>query len=47
MKIYSVDLRNRIVEAVERGDHTIRAIAELVNVHETFIYYARSASVAI
>jgi transposase len=38
MRTYSVDLRKRIVEAVERGDHTIRAIAELFNVHETFIY---------
>jgi transposase len=38
MRTYSLDLRNRIVEAVERGDYTIRAIAELFNVHETFIY---------
>jgi transposase len=38
MRTYSLDLRTRIVEAVESGDHTIREVAEIFNVHETFIY---------
>lgn len=35
---YSLDLRQRIVDAVERGDATKRAIADLFSVHESFIY---------
>ena len=35
---YSLDLRKRIVEAVERGLETKRAIAVLFGVHESFIY---------
>jgi transposase len=35
---YSLDLRKRIVDAVERGEHTKREIAEMFNVHEFFIY---------
>lgn len=38
MKTYSLDLRERIIEAVERGDQTKREIARLFNVHESFIY---------
>lgn len=35
---YSLDLRQRIVDAVERGVGTKREIASLFNVHESFIY---------
>lgn len=35
---YSVDLRKRIVDAVERGVGTKRQIAKLFGVHESFIY---------
>ena len=35
---YSLDLRKRIVDAVERGSRTKRAIAEFFGVHESFIY---------
>ena len=35
---YSLDLRQRIVDAVERGIGTKRAIAGLFGVHESFIY---------
>lgn len=35
---YSLDLRERIIDAVERGSNTKRAIAELFGVHESFIY---------
>ena len=35
---YSLDLRKRIVAAVERGVETNRAIAALFGVHESFIY---------
>ena len=35
---YSLDLRKRIVAAVERGVETKRAIAALFGVHESFIY---------
>lgn len=38
MKAYSLDLRQRIVEAVERGDKPYQEIAELFGVHESFIY---------
>jgi transposase len=35
---YSLDLRERIIKAVERGDQTKRAVAALFEVHESFIY---------
>jgi transposase len=35
---YSLDLRQRIVDAVEQGLGTKRDIAALFNVHESFIY---------
>lgn len=35
---YSLDLRMRIVAAVERKDQSKRAIAKLFGVHESFIY---------
>ena len=35
---YSLDLRKRIVAAVERGVETKRALAALFGVHESFIY---------
>lgn len=38
MAAYSSDLRKRIIDAVERGEQTKREIAELFNVHESFIY---------
>ena len=38
MRYYSVDLRGRIVEAVERQIGSKRKIAEVFGVHESFIY---------
>jgi transposase len=38
MAAYSLDLRERIVEAVERQIGSKRKIAELFGVHESFIY---------
>jgi len=38
MATYSLDLRERIISAVERGDQTTRAVAALFEVHESFIY---------
>lgn len=38
MAAYSLDLRERIISAVERGDQTKRAVAALFEVHESFIY---------
>ncbi len=38
MTSYSLDLRKRIVEAIERGVGTKRAIATLFGVNESFIY---------
>jgi transposase len=38
MATYSLDLRERIVEAVERQLGSKRKIAELFGVHESFIY---------
>lgn len=35
---YSLDLRKRIVDAVERGSETKRNIAKFFEVHESFIY---------
>src|SRR5215831_4176919 len=35
---YSLDLRTRIVDAVDRGVGTISKIATLFGVHESFIY---------
>lgn len=38
MAAYSLDLRERIVEAVERQIGSKRKIADLFSVHESFIY---------
>jgi transposase len=38
MTFYSLDLRQRIVDAVERGTETIESIARLFSVSESFIY---------
>jgi len=38
MAAYSLDLRQRIVDAVERKDRSKREIAKLFGVHESFIY---------
>ena len=38
MAAYSLDLRQRILDAVERNDKTKREIAKLFGVHESFIY---------
>ena len=38
MGAYSINPHKRIVNAVERGEHTKREIAEMFNVHESFIY---------
>ena len=38
MAAYSLDLRKRIVDAIERGDGTRSEIARLFGVHETFVY---------
>lgn len=38
MAAYSLDLRQRIIDAVERGDKAKREIAEIFGVHESFIY---------
>lgn len=38
MAAYSIDLRERIVEAVERRIGSKRKIAEVFGVHESFIY---------
>src|SRR5262245_59077888 len=38
MAAYSLDLRKRIVDAVERGVETKREIARLFGVHETYVY---------
>ncbi len=38
MAAYSVDLRERIVEAVERQVGSKREIAQLFGVHESFLY---------
>lgn len=38
MAAYSLDLRQRIVEAVERAVGSKRAIARLFGVHESFLY---------
>lgn len=38
MKTYSLDLRQRIVDAVDHGIGTYSEIAELFGVHESFIY---------
>lgn len=38
MKTYSLDLRQRIVDAVDNGTDTYVEIAELFGVHESFIY---------
>lgn len=38
MAAYSLDLRQRIVDALERGDQTRREVAEMFNVHESFVY---------
>lgn len=38
MAAYSLDLRERIIRAVEGGEQTKRAVAALFEVHESFIY---------
>ncbi len=38
MAAYSLDLRQRIVDAVERGVGTRSEIASLFGVHESFVY---------
>jgi transposase len=38
MAAYSIDLRKRIVDAVERGDKSKREIAKLFGVNESFVY---------
>jgi transposase len=38
MVAYSLDLRQRIVDAVEKGDRPKREIAEIFGIHESFIY---------
>lgn len=38
MAAYSLDLRQRIIDAVERGELAKREIAKLFGVHESFIY---------
>ena len=38
MAAYSLDLRERIIRAVEGGQPTKRAVAALFEVHESFIY---------
>jgi transposase len=38
MAAYSLDLRERIVDAVERKDKSKREVAKLFGVHESFIY---------
>ena len=38
MAVYSLDLRHRIVDAVELGVESKRKIAEVFGVHESFIY---------
>lgn len=38
MAAYSLDLRERIVDAVERGIATKREIARMFDVHETFVH---------
>jgi transposase len=38
MAAYSLDLRERILDAVERKDKSKREIAKLFGVHESFIY---------
>lgn len=38
MAAYSLDLRKRIVDAVERGVGTISEIATLFRVHESFVF---------
>jgi len=41
MAAYSLDLRASLLEAMERGTHTKRAIAQLFGVHESFLYKLR------
>jgi transposase len=38
METYSLDLRKRIVDAIERGVGTRSEVAKLFGVHETFVY---------
>jgi len=38
MAAYSLDLRQRIIDAVEKGDKPKREIAEIFGIHESFIY---------
>ena len=41
MAAYSLDLRKRIVDAVERGDASKREIARMFGVHETLTRWQR------
>ena len=38
MAAYSLDLRKRIVDAIERGVGTRNEVAKLFGVHESFVY---------
>ena len=38
MAAYSLDLRERIIRAVEGGEQTKRAVAAQFDIHESFIY---------
>jgi transposase len=38
MVSYTLDLRQRIIDAVERSIHSKREIAEIFGIHESFIY---------
>jgi transposase len=38
MAAYSLDLRKRIVDAIERGVGTRGEVARLFGVHESFVY---------
>jgi hypothetical protein len=37
MRPYSIDLRERFVAAVDRGEHSLRAIAHLFSVNLSFL----------
>jgi transposase len=38
MAAYSLDLRQRIIDAVEKGDKPKREVAGIFGIHESFIY---------
>ena len=37
MNAYSLDIRRRIIDTVKRGEHTKHDIADMFNVHRSFI----------